>query len=163
MNRCDVFWLIHERKGTRALASTASFNPNGRPPKKLPADGLALIQKLAARGVRERDIARACGMGHQTFHNLKQQDQSISDALDAGRQQMHDALIGKLYSLAMKGEIVPLLFILKSRFGYSDGQQPQDQRPQVIINLPAPASVESYPPAQIIEHDSVKALEAKRG
>jgi hypothetical protein len=53
---------------------------------------------------------------------------------------MHDALVNVLFERAMKGDIVPNLFLLKTRFGYREGDQPQDQQPRIIINLPGAAA-----------------------
>jgi hypothetical protein len=57
---------------------------------------------------------------------------------------MHDALVGKLYEKAMRGQDVPILFLLKTVFGYAEGAPLGDARPQVIINLPAAVPLEQY-------------------
>jgi hypothetical protein len=128
-----------------------SGNPAGGPRKLLKPGDLEVVTKLAAKGVREKDIARAVGMSEPTWQRLKADFENVRNALDAGRQRMHDSLVGKLYERAMAGETVPLLFLLKTRFGYREGDELGDNaRPQVIINLPAPMSAEQY--EKVVQH-----------
>ncbi len=70
--------------------------------------------------------------------------QEVADALAAGKQQMHDALCGKLYAKAMDGDTVALLFLLKTRYGYREGDQQGDTRAHVTIVLPDAMSPEQY-------------------
>lgn len=128
-------------------------NPQGRRPTKIAKRDLPAISKLAARGVREGDISRWLGVSGPTWQRIKRDQQEVQDALDAGRQKMHDALIGKLYERAMAGETVPLLFILKARFGYREGDElGGSAQPQITINLPG-----AVPLAQYVErvHDAL--------
>jgi len=114
-----------------------SGNPLGREKRSVPVTELATITALAARGVREQDIGRAVGMSQQVWARQRDAQPEVMEALNAGRQQMHDKLVGKLYAKAMSGDTVSLLFLLKSRFGYREGESAEGARPQVIINLPA--------------------------
>ena len=56
------------------------------------------------------------------------------------------------FDKAKKGDVVSLLFLPKTRFGYREGNEPGEARPRVIINLPAAApSVEQYAHGVTIE------------
>ena len=125
----------------------------GGPRKMLPANGLQTITALATKGVREKDIARAVGMSVPTWIKYKADFPEALAALEDGQQAMHDALIGKLFEKAMGGDIVALLFTLKSRFAYREGDEPSEVRPQVIINLPGATSVQQYAHGITIEPD----------
>jgi len=103
-----------------------------------------LITKLAARGVREKDIARAVNVSEPTWIKRKNDEPALRAAFDAGRQVMHDALVSKLFERAMKGDIVPALFLLKVVFGYRENDVPDELRPQVVINIPAALPREEY-------------------
>src|SRR5262245_16772510 len=113
-----------------------SGNANGVPRKTLTTQHLTVVTQLAAKGVREADIARAVGLSVPTWIGLKTTVPAVADALALGQRMMHDALIGKLYEKAMNGDTVALLFMLKSRFGYKEGTEPSEARPQIVINLP---------------------------
>jgi hypothetical protein len=152
--------LIEQAQARHALSAAQagtcfkpgqSGNPHGRQRLTIAPEQLPVIVKLAAKGVRELDIARAVGVSHQVWARQRVLQPEVADALDAGKQQMHDRLVGKLYAQAMDGNIVALLFLLKTRFGYREGEA-QDARPQVIINLPTAAPLEQYAPALVAEH-----------
>lgn len=122
-----------------------SGNPKGEAPMVLDRALLPTIKQLASRGVREKDIARACDIDPSTWTKMKVADAKVAEAFAAGRQIMHDALVGKLYERAMAGDLVPALFLLKTTFGYREGDEPSDMRPQITIHLPGSAdSVEAY-------------------
>jgi hypothetical protein len=101
------------------------------------------------------------GMSHNTFRKLRQADQHIQDALDAGRQVMHDKLVGRLYERAMgkdQASIAALIFILKAKFGYRDnGDETGEQRPSVIINLPSALPLSSFQPAITVDGNADEA------
>jgi hypothetical protein len=130
-----------------------SGNPAGRKPKTVALSKLPLISKLAARGVREKDIARhVADMSEATWIAYKRDHPEVVAAVDAGRQVMHDALIGKMFESAMSGDQRAGEFILRAVFGYRDqGDPPGEVRPQVIINLPGAATLDQYRPALIAE------------
>ena len=90
-----------------------------------------MITKLAARGVREKDIARAVDVSEPTWLSLKRDFPEVQAAVDAGRQVMHDALVGKLYEKAMAGDTIALLFAMKVMFGYRENEPPQDTGPRI--------------------------------
>ena len=122
-----------------------SGNPAGPPRKTVPAHALPLVTKLAARGVREKDMARVVAdMSGATWIAYKKDHPELVAAIDAGRQVMHDALVGKMYELAMAGDTRANEFLLRVVFGYREDAEALELRPQITISLPAASSVEQY-------------------
>jgi len=121
-------------------------NPNGRPRKLIAAKHLPTIKELAAKGVRVKDICRAIEISEPTWTKCLAEQPEVRDAFDSGRQVMHDALVSKLFERAMKGDLVPNLFLLKCVFSYREmGDESGEGRPNIVINLPgAAASVQTY-------------------
>ena len=83
--------------------------------------GLKVIEELAARGVAEATMAKALRMGKDAFRAAKRRDPAVQDAIDRGRAVEHDKLVGVLHDLAMGGQYVPAIFLLKARHGYREG------------------------------------------
>jgi hypothetical protein len=119
-------------------------NPSGGRRKTIPASKLPLITQLAARGVREKDIGRACDMSRDTWTRYRNANPEVAAAFEAGRQVMHDALVGKLYEKAMGGDTIALIFALKCFFGYRENAEVPELRAQVVINLPGAAALSDY-------------------
>jgi hypothetical protein len=61
-----------------------------------------------------------------------------------GRQIEHDKLVGKLFQLAMKGNLTAIIFSLKARFGYREGETPIQNTVSVNFILPKSLSPEEY-------------------
>jgi hypothetical protein len=81
---------------------------------------VALIAKLAEEGRRERGIYIALGISAPTFIRLKREDPRVAEALECGNEAFHDALVADLRRMAKRNHIVAPIFLLKSRFNYSD-------------------------------------------
>lgn len=118
---------------------------------------LKIIRDMAARGCRESDIARACGVSQDSFMRLKQRDERVLNALEEGRAVEHDALRGNLYDLAMDSDVPPRdrilasMFLLKCRHSYVEGASVDArQTNNVTINLPGARSESEY--MRTIEH-----------
>lgn len=121
--------------------------------KKLTRRDYSRIENMAANGHPEYAICRALNIGSpHTWSRIKKEDERAVAALEAGRAAEHQALYGKLYEKAMNGETVALLFLLKTRHGYVEGEKPAEPgRVQVTFNLPAPLKPEQY--GRTIEHE----------
>ena len=144
------------KPGTRA-------NPHGAPRKMLPASSLKLITADAARGCREKDIARTLGMSAPTWVKCLAEQDEVRAAFDAGRQLLHDALIGKLYERAMSGKSdACLIFATKVLLGYRENDVAVEFRPQINITLPGALPLEKF---AALEHEGRKLLtrDAVRG
>lgn len=66
-------------------------------------------------------MAKALRMGKDAFRAAKRRDPAVQDAIDRGRAVEHDKLVGVLHYLAMGGQYVPAIFLLKARHGYREG------------------------------------------
>jgi len=60
-------------------------------------------------------------MGKDAFRAAKRRDPAVQDAIERGRAVEHDKLVGVLHDLAMGGQYVPAIFLLKARHGYREG------------------------------------------
>lgn len=105
----------------------------------------------AAAGARLDDAAARLGTSRRSLHRLFQSDERAAEAWAIGRAELHEQLVSKLIEKAKAGEVVPLLFALKTLFGYREGEliDGGEQRSLVTINLPAAVSAEQY--AKLIE------------
>ena len=138
------------------MPSDTRFKPGHKPApptrrfkKSVAAADLPTITQLAARGVREIDLARSLGLSQHSWERIKRDDPAVMEAFAAGRQQMHDALVGKLFEQALKGQLVPTLFLLKTVFHYREDAPPE--MPHIVINLPHAAPATNYLPAPKLE------------
>jgi len=106
-----------------AVARRVSDGTPGGPAYRVGKRGLKVIEELAARGVAEATMAKALRMGKDAFRAAKRRDSAVQEAIDRGRAVEHDKLVGVLHDLAMAGQYVPAMFLLKARHGYREGEQ----------------------------------------
>ncbi len=127
------------------FAKGTSGNPNGPPRILVPQRDLHVVEELAAKGCREKDIARGLGMAQHTWTKCLHEQPEVKDAFDQGRQRLHDSLVNRLVQLALKGNVACLIYATKVLLGYKESDGSPDQRPIVNINLPgAAASLEEW-------------------
>ncbi len=133
----------------------------GGPPKKEPPPNAAqLVRQLAAAGWRSNDIGReVCAASPEQFRRMQEDHPELAAALDAGYGDLHNALVDGLMKAAAKGNFVPAIFLLKSRFAYSESD-PADSRPIINITLPGAASLDDFK-GLTLEHAEALALPAK--
>ena len=116
-----------------------SGNPNGQPRILVPARDLHYITELAAKGCRQKDVARGVGLDERTLVKCLNEQPEVREAFDQGRQQLHDSLVNKLVTMALKGNVAALIYSCKVLLGYRENDVPPDQRPIVNITLPGAA------------------------
>lgn len=70
----------------------------------------------------------------------------VQEGLDRGRAKEHDKLVAKLHELAMEGNVTAVIFALKARHAYREGEAPEGgiTNVQVNINLPSAMAPEEY-------------------
>jgi len=95
--------------------------------------GLSVVEELAARGVSVATIARALGFGKDAFRAVRNRQPEVEEALDLGRSREHDKLVALLHRQAEEGQYVPAMFLLKTRFGYREGE-PFEANVNVSVN-----------------------------
>lgn len=123
----------------------------GRPPKQPPADAVKQIEKLAAEGATIVGIARALRTSADTLARWREEYPEIQAAIDNGRDVLHFELQNLLLQKARNGDTVALLFYLKSRFGWREGDQSETaNRVTINFQLPGAISMEEFTKAKII-------------
>jgi hypothetical protein len=113
----------------------------GRKKIKLPSNGLDIIRRLAERGVKETDIARALGMSFKTWKRIKDENEEARETLEEARQIEENKLFGMLYEKAMEGDTVSAIFLLKTRHGYREGAELVNAN-QVNVKITLPGSMD---------------------
>jgi hypothetical protein len=104
------------------LPARRVVNDLGKSEFAITESGLQMVEELAARGCSVQTIARALGIGKDTFKAMRERDPSVQDALEQGRAVEHDALVSNLRQAADTGNIVANIFLLKARHGYREGE-----------------------------------------
>lgn len=119
--------------------------PRGRPQiDPLPKD-IVKIEKLAAEGCLQIEIARSCNVSKGVLQRWRREFPEVKEALEAGLAKEHKALHSILIEKALAGDTVALLFALKTRHGYREAAPVESEsRLNVTITLPGALSPEQY-------------------
>ncbi|MES9957101.1 MAG: hypothetical protein ABW086_08630 [Sedimenticola sp.] len=124
-----------------------------RPKKIIKPNQYEKITEMAARGLREVDIARSLGMSFSTWKRIKDEDERAMDALEEGRGVEHEKLVGALFEAAMKGNVIAGIFLLKARYGYREGFTVEhNSNVKISVELPAALTADQY--EKVIEHQA---------
>lgn len=101
------------------------------------------IELWTAKGSGLRHIARALKVNVKTLHAWRERHPAVTEAIEAGKEAEHDALRSKLMELAMGGNLVAILFALKCRHGWREGEVlQQGNRVNVTFNIPGARKLE---------------------
>ena len=104
-------------------------------------DDYERVTELRTLGTPKAAIAHKLGMDKHSFYRLLARDPRMNTAYEAGDAVLEEELVGTLVARARKGEAAPLIFALKSMFGYTDRPvQVVDHRHRVTIEMPAALS-----------------------
>jgi hypothetical protein len=117
-----------------------------------PANAAAIIEQAAANGCTRSVIAHALGVGRGKLREWlasPEHGPALQQAMASGKEVEHDRLVGFLMKAAhdgksLKGSIVAILFLLKTRHGYQEGQTLVQNSVSINYQLPAPLSVDDY-------------------
>ena len=124
----------------------------GRPFIEPTAEDVAFIERSAGEGCDMIEIARGLHIGKTTLSRWRKDHETVAEAIEIGRAIEHKALRSKLHEKAMAGDTVALLFLLKCRHGYREGDQSERGGGATItINLPGAMPRESL---VTIDHES---------
>lgn len=91
-----------------------------RPTKKFDPVIASEIQELRSRGVSIKDICSLVGITERSARKLYQVE------LEKGRSLANAAIVGKLYELAMQGNVTALIFWAKTQLGWKEKQAEQE-------------------------------------
>lgn len=113
---------------------------------QLPADGWDTIVALASHGAREPTIAKGLGLSWRVWRRLKEQSETVRNALRVGRMIDAEEIACKLREKAVGGNIVAMIAYLKMVHGYRDaGPTEAGEAPvRISITLPAALTPEQY-------------------
>lgn len=87
--------------------------------------GVQMVEELAARGCHVTTIAAALGMSRDGWMSCRKRQLEVEEAYQRGVARECDALVGNLRTLADKGNIVANLFLLKTKHGFREGDNPE--------------------------------------
>jgi len=89
----------------------------GRPPIKILAKDLKLVERMAGIGLGERQIAYCIGMVPNTFDAIKKRDPKVFEAIEKGRSDGAKVVASKLMGLCEKGNLGAIVWWEKTRAG----------------------------------------------
>lgn len=115
----------------------------GRPRKLMPADADKRAENAAADGASIGGIATSFGVSTEVFNRWLEEQPSLKAAIDRGRERhvLHSGLV----RAAKKGNIVAMMFLLKSRHGYREGDQGSTaNRVSITFSLPGALKPEQF-------------------
>jgi hypothetical protein len=129
----------------RVVPVEDKLSAGGRPRKEPPADAADVIRHAAAHGASKVGVAMAAGCNVDVLNRWFDERPDLKLAFDEGREKERASLHNVLYDAAMKGAVVPALFLLKARHGYQEGQQDgQGNRVFVTFNIPGALPLDNY-------------------
>lgn len=145
---------------------TVPKRPPWRPRKQPPRNAVARIEELAQEGWNFAGIAKNLGVSHVTLRRWCDESPEFEEAITRGRTDLEFKLQNKLLEKALAGDTVAILFYLKSRFGWREGDQSDNSnRINVVFNLPGAMSEAEFQKMKVIEHgspdDRIEQLPAK--
>lgn len=140
--------LSEKERAQRKAAISARWRDRDAPP----ANAAAIIERAAADGCTRTLIANALGVGKGKLREWLESPEhgpALQAALAAGKEAEHDRLVGLLMAAAngaktFKGNLVAILFLLKTRHAYREGEALVQNSVSINYQLPAPLSVNDY-------------------
>lgn len=90
------------------------------PPKLINLD-MKLIERLAGKGLTERQIGQYCGYCQSHWNTLRRKNSEINAAIDTGRAKMIEKVADALIDNAIEEKnVTAQIFFLKAQAGWSD-------------------------------------------
>jgi hypothetical protein len=129
---------------------TASGATVGRPRKQPPADAAALIHARSRDGFSVRGVAFGLDVSERVLRHWFDEHPELKQAFDEGREHVQHTLFNRLFKIATESKdertaSTACMFLLKSMFGWREGeQQEQGTRVNITFNLPGAMSREDF-------------------
>lgn len=95
----------------------------GKPGRKKIEIDLAQVEKLAAIGLNEQQVADSLGICVDTLAARKRDSSSFSEALKRGKAKGVAKISNALFEQGMNGQTAAAIFFMKNRAGWTDKQQ----------------------------------------
>lgn len=118
---------VGEKKANLTLVEFGKKKP-GRPKWK---PNLVEVERLAAQGLTQEQIAHALSVSASTLYQHKKDFSEFSEAITRGAAKGIASITNALYNKAQTGDTTACVFFLKARGGWSDkvaSQDPQHQQ-----------------------------------
>jgi hypothetical protein len=123
----------------------AKGSKGGKPRLEPTATDIKRIEEWAGKGHVLIQIARGLNVSPDTLARWRADHEAVAQALEAGRAAEHELLLTRLMKKAMDGDTVALLFLLKTRHGYREGEQlASGNRVSIIFSLPGAMKPEQF-------------------
>ncbi len=124
------------------------------PRKHPPKDAVTITESMAAQGHSIIGIARQLGVTKQTFRRWCEDDASLQEAFEAGRETERQALHALIVQSAAlnKPANVNAFFILKARHGYRENDSP---------NTKVDVAITAAPVMIVVDHGTHEEWQAK--
>jgi len=87
----------------------------GRPPFEITPEVIAKVEKLAAQGLAEYQIAAVLGIHRLTLQGKKEENSDFNDAIKNGKAKGIAKITNKLFEKANDGDNTSMIFYLKNR------------------------------------------------
>ena len=117
---------------------------SGKPRKLPPPDALTVITQATARGASKRGVAAALGCAMETLTRWLEESDELKEAFENGREKERQTLHSVLYDCAVSGQgkdsLIAAMFLLKTKFGYFEGDKTTEAN-RVSINFQMPGAL----------------------
>ena len=80
-------------------------------------------EALAAKGMKQSDIALMLGMASSTLYDKKEKFSEFSESIKRGKAKGIDKVINKFFEKACEGDNTCMIFFLKNQAGWTDKQE----------------------------------------
>lgn len=81
---------------------------------------LKKVERFAAQGMTNEQIAAALGIHRSTYFKKKKNDKDFKDAIKAGQAKGIATITNSLFNGAKQGNVASQIFYLKNRAGWRD-------------------------------------------
>jgi len=125
----------------------------GRKRKSAPATVTThtLVEALAADGRNVVGVAKALSTSKDRLRQWMDEDPTLLEAFERGREAERFNLHNGLFRAAQKGNVIAAMFLLKTRHGYREGDQSDTaNRVSITFTLPSALKPEDF---KVIAHE----------
>jgi hypothetical protein len=132
-----------------------------RPRKTLPSGARSHILRCAEdAALQPTKICRALGLSYKVWTRILRDDEDAQALWTEAKAIERDSVVGKMYSLAMEGDVQAARFILGARHGLRENGATDgaEGRSSVVINLPASLDANTYRRLLSVEQAEAKAI-----
>lgn len=110
------------------------------------------VERWAAGGSSMKAIARSLGVSSETLRVWMDRHPTIQEAWDAGMEAEHARIHGRMMQAIDEGNITAMIFMMKTRHGYREGDQTSvANKVSVTFNLPGAMPLAQFK-GRVIEH-----------